>query len=236
MTCFFVASIDQSCPYGPFGQMSGAAQTLPPCGGTSFASSVKGEKNMYIKVYLTEIEKNHLQEIAKMRDISLSELCYRQLNPLLKAPAHEFLTDTLEPDPVGKKRITVHLSEKEHSLLLNLSNGMPLSKYIRKSLLRQKEPIRIEVYTNDISALTVKVSKYIDRLNSFIAALAMREQLYEADYRHLIQIADDTKIALRDAATVAKKNRYSIRTSGVRILRKEIQKAVEKQMQDTRNL
>ena len=77
----------------------------------------------------------------------------------------------------------------------------------------------------------MQVSGYIQRLYSFIAALAIRQQLYEADYNHLIQIANDTQKALRDVANYAKANRSSIRAAGVRILRKEIKKAVEKQMQ-----
>lgn len=77
----------------------------------------------------------------------------------------------------------------------------------------------------------MQVSGYIQKLYRFIAALAIRQQLYEADYNHLIQIAIDTQKALRDVANYAKANRSSIRAAGVRILRKEIKKAVEKQMQ-----
>lgn len=72
----------------------------------------------------------------------------------------------------------------------------------------------------------MKVSGYIQRFYSFIAALAIRQQLYEADYNHLIQISCDAQKALRDVANYVKANRSSIRSSGVRILRKEIKKAV----------
>ena len=75
------------------------------------------------------------------------------------------------------------------------------------------------------------MSGYIQRLYSFIAALAIRQQLYEPDYNHFLQIANDTQKALRVIANYVKANRSSIRASGVRILRKEIKKAVEKQMQ-----
>ena len=43
-----------------------------------------------------------------------------------------------------------------------------------------------------------------------------------------VQLDEIVETALRDAANYAKANRSSIRASGVRILRKEIQKAVEK--------
>ena len=56
-----------------------------------------------------------------------------------------------------------------------------------------REPIHIEVYTEDISTLTLKVSGYIQRLYSSISALAIRQQLYKADYNYLIQIANDTQ-------------------------------------------
>ena len=112
--------------------------------------------------------------------------------------------------------------------LVKQAKGTPLSKYIRSTLFGNYEPIRIEVYTEDISVLTIKVSAYIEQLYNFIAGLAIRRQLYDADYERLIRIADNTKTALRDAATYAKANRKSIRASGVQILRKEVQKALGK--------
>ena len=126
--------------------------------------------------------------------------------------------------------ITLHLSNSDYAALAKRAKGTPLSKYIRNTLLYRNEPIQIDVYTEDISILTMKVSGYIEQLHNFIAALAIRRQLYEADYVRLFQIANDTKTALRDAANYAKANRSSIRASGIRILRKEIKKAVEKQL------
>ena len=126
------------------------------------------------------------------------------------------------------KIVSLHLTDSEYASLVKRAKGTPLSRYLRSTLLNNYEPIRIEIYTEDISALTMKVSAYIEQLHNFIAGLAIRRQLYETDYERLIQIANDTKTALRDAANYTKANRSSIRASGVRILRKEIQKAVEK--------
>lgn len=112
--------------------------------------------------------------------------------------------------------------------MLKGSKDMPLSQFMRNQYLSRLEPIKISVYTDDISALTMRVSVYIEQFHNFVAALAIHRQLYEADYKRLIQIADDTKKALRDVATFTKANRTSIRASGVRILRKEIKKALEK--------
>lgn len=102
-----------------------------------------------------------------------------------------------------------------------------MSRYIRREYLSRREPIVISVYTDDISALAVRVSSYIEQLNNFIAALALRQQLHEADYQRLIQITNDTKMALKEVATYTKNNRKSIRASGVRILRKEIKRAAQ---------
>lgn len=187
---------------------------------------------MYIKVYVSEEEKTQLETIAKKRKVALSKLCYEQIIPLLHNP----LADSVCIQPNGTDRencteiVTLHLSSSEYSALMKKANGTPLSKYIRNTLLYRSEPIRIEVYTDDISILTMKVSGYIEQLHNFIAALTIRRQLYEADYERLIQIANDTKTALRDAANYAKINRSSIRASGVRILRKEIKKALEIQL------
>lgn len=184
---------------------------------------------MYIKVYLSEQEKKQLEDIAGRKKVSVSKLCYEQLAPLLSAPLA--IPNNVKEEPAQIKfnnRVPVYFSEKEHQALLSDAKGISLSSYLRKEFLSRREPVRISVYTDDISVLTLKVSRYIDQLNNFIAALAIRRQLYDADYERLIRIADDTKTALRDAATYAKANRNSIRASGVRILRKEIKKAVEK--------
>lgn len=187
------------------------------------------EDFMYIKLYVTEEEKAQLEKIAMQRKLSLSRLCYEQMIPLL----HNSLSDAT-PAPITQKRsknythvTSLHLSDSEYTMLTQKAGGTPLSKYIRNVILYQCEPIRIEVYTEDIAALSIKVSGYIEQLHNFIAALAIRRQLYEADYERLIQIVNDTKTALKEAASAVKANRSSIRASGVRILRKEIQKAVE---------
>lgn len=192
---------------------------------------------MYIKVYVTEEEKTQLETIAKDRKVPLSRLCYEQVIPLLHNPLADSVftqTDGSNREPITEI-ITLHLSNSEYAALVNRAKGTPLSKYIRNTMLYRSEPVRIEVYTEDISILTMKVSGYIEQLHNFIAALAIRRQLYEADYERLIQIANDTKSALRDAANYAKANRSSIRASGVRILRKEIKKAIEKQLLTGKN-
>ncbi|MCI7130411.1 MAG: hypothetical protein MSA09_07625 [Lachnospiraceae bacterium] len=190
---------------------------------------------MYLKLYLSEQEKRHLESIAENRGISLSRLCYEQIVPLL--------SDPLELPPEGRtgsknslkldRCVKVYFTDSEYQELLTASKGLPLSRFIRKEYLSRKEPVVISVYTDDISALAVKVSAYIEQLNNFIAALAIRRQLYEADYQKLIQIANDTQIALKEVATYTKNNRKSIRASGVRILRKEIHRAVQQYFSDT---
>lgn len=186
---------------------------------------------MYIKMYVTEKEKKQLEQIAQRKEIPLSKLCYEQVIPLLHNPMKD--STIYLPDQTDRAKcthsVTLHLNDSEYDTLTKRANGSPLSRYIRSILLYHSEPIYIEIYTEDISILTMQVSGYIQRLYSFIATLAIRQQLYEADYNHLIQIANDTQKAFRDVANYAKANRSSIRATGIRILRKEIKKAVEKQ-------
>lgn len=188
---------------------------------------------MYIKVYLSEQEKQQLEEIAMRKKLSLSKLCYEQIVPLFHTP---FTMSEISSDHsiTGKEKydhcVKVYFTDTEYQELLVQAKGVPLSRYLRNKYLLHRDPIQISVYTDDISILTMKVSGYIEQLHNFIAALAIRRQLYEADYERLIRIANDTKTALRDAANYAKANRSSIRASGVRILRKEIKKALEKQL------
>lgn len=191
---------------------------------------------MYIKLYLSEQEKKCLEDIATVKKVSVSKLCYEQVLPLLSG---SFLSvDDFECGVGGNndenlkydRCVKVYFSDREYQALLKGAKGIPLSRYMRNLYLSRLEPVEITVYTDDISSLTLKVSGYIEQLHNFIAALAIRRQLYEADYNRLIQIADDTKKALRDVANFTKANRASIRSSGVRILRKEIKKALEKQL------
>ena len=208
---FFIASIDESIPYGSFGHCR-ALPTPFRQSGTNYARAIKKEWR---------------------KKIPLSKLCHAHVISLLHNPMKDSTIYLLVQTNWEKctHSVTLHLSDSEYDTLTKRANGSPLSRYIRSILLHHSEPIHIEVYTEDISILTMQVSGYIQRLYSFIAALAIRQQLYEADYNHLIQIASDTQKVLRDVANYAKANRSSIRATGVRILRKEIKKAVEKQMQ-----
>jgi len=191
---------------------------------------------MYIKLYLSEQEKKRLEDIATAKKVSVSKLCYEQVLPLLSGSFlsiddYEYGTDGNNDENLKYDRcVKVYFTDNEYQTLLKGAKGMPLSRYMRNQYLSRLEPVEISIYTDDISALTMKVSGYIEQLHNFIAALAIRRQLYETDYNRLIQIADDTKKALRDVANFTKANRASIRASGVRTLRKEIKKALEKQL------
>lgn len=184
---------------------------------------------MYIKLYLTEPEKLQLEKQAAKKNISVSGFCHDRIFPL----------SSVLPDAPGSKEsskeryshaVKVYFTDSEYAALLSDAKGLPLSRYVRKEFLSRKEPVQLSVYTDDISALTVKVSGYIEQLHNFIAALAIRRQLYEADYERLMQIAEDTRTALRETAANAKANRSSIRASGVRILKKKIRQALEMQL------
>ena len=232
MLYFFVASIEQSPVNGPLFLVglrpnpSALRNKLREC-------TLKGSDFMYIKLYLSELEKHQLEEIALKRGMPVSKLCYDQVAPLLRNPFSllENPADTNTDNALNYTNyVKVYFTVAEYQELVVKANGIPLSRYVRNMYLSRREPVAISVYTDDISILTMKVSGYIEQLHNFIAALAIRRQLYEADYERLIQIANDTKTALRDAANYAKANRSSIRASGVRILRKEIKKAVEREI------
>lgn len=184
---------------------------------------------MYIKLYLTEQEKLQLEELAGQKQISVSRLCHDRIFPLTSALPCSSIRKESDREKYNQS-VRVYFTDSEYASLLSDAKGVPLSRYIRKEFLSRREPVQISVYTDDISALTMKVSGYIEQLHNFIAALAIRRQLYEADYERLIRIASDTQTAIREAANYAKANRSSIRASGVRILRKEIEKAVKKQL------
>ncbi len=185
---------------------------------------------MYIKVYVSEKEKQQLESIAAKRKVTLSKLCYDRIYPLLSNPLIDALI-FLEKPPMDEKcteSVTIHLTPTELRTLIQKAGGIALSRYIRNVLFYDFKPIAIQIFTEDITFLSTTVSNYIREFHGFVAGLAIREQLYEADYKRLIQIANDTSIALRNVATYTYANRKSIRSTCNRFLRAEIKRAVEK--------
>lgn len=203
---------------------------------------------MYIKLYLTRQEKTQLDVLAKQKQMSVSKLCHDRVFPLqdlegvdlpqikesilsIQEEVPPSLTDETQKSYSSRTcshSVKVYFTESEFASLQSDAKGLPLSRFIRKEFLSRKEPVKILVDTDDISFLTMKVSAHTERLNNLIASLALQQQLCESDYEQLLQIASETEKALRDAATYAKANRTSIRASGVRILRKEIRRVLEK--------
>lgn len=203
---------------------------------------------MYIKLYLTRQEKTQLDVLAKQKQMSVSKLCHDRIFPLqdlegvdlpqikesilsIQEEVPPSLTDETQKSYSSRTcshSVKVYFTESEFTSLQSDAKGLPLSRFIRKEFLSRKEPVKILVDTDDISFLTMKVSAYTERLNNLIASLALQQQLCESDYEQLLQIASETEKALRDAANYAKANRTSIRASGVRILRKEIRRVLEK--------
>lgn len=98
--------------------------------------STRKDDSMYIKVYVSEKEKQQLESIAAKRKVPLSKLCYDQIYPLFSNP----LTSTLiflEKSPMDEKcteSVTVHLTPTEHQTLIQKSGGIALSRYIRNML------------------------------------------------------------------------------------------------------
>lgn len=202
---------------------------------------------MYIKLYLTEQEKKQLETMAKQNQMSLSKLCHDRIFPLpvpdvtahpeaetsMPTDQEEFSEPTFSkanekssPTTYGHA-VKVYFTESEYASMLSAAKGLPLSRFVRKGFLSRQEPVQILVETEDISLLTMKVSGYIEKLNNLIAALALQQQLYESDYEQLLLDASEMKAALKDAASYAMANRTSIRASGVRMLRKEIRRALK---------
>lgn len=85
MFSFFIASREQSPVNGPLFPVglrpnpSALRNKLREC-------KPKGSDFMYIKLYLSEQEKQRLEEIAERRKMSVSKLCYEQVVPLFLNP------------------------------------------------------------------------------------------------------------------------------------------------------
>lgn len=185
---------------------------------------------MYVKVYMTEQEKETLSGLANKRGLALSHLIYERLLPLLhdkaeEAAAFDTLSSRVTPGRDNlTETLTLHLSRPEVMLLQELAKGTPLSVYVRYLLFQTQTPAVIQVESEDIAALTLTVSVYLEQLRNFAAGLYVRNELYDADRNRLLEIAAKTETALRQTAAYTKANRQSIRASGSRWLRRELKR------------
>ena len=185
---------------------------------------------MYVKVYMTEQEKETLSGLADKKGLALSHLIYERLLPLLHDRAEEAAAfDTLSCRVTSDRdnlteTLTLHLSGPEIRLLQELAKGTPLSVYVRYLLFQTQTPAVIAVDSEDIAVLTLTVSAYLEQLRNFAAALYVRNELYDADRNRLMEIAAKTETALRQTAAYTKANRQSIRASGSRWLRREVER------------
>lgn len=185
---------------------------------------------MYVKVYMTEQEKETLSGLADKKGLALSHLIYERLLPLLHDKAEETATFNTLSSRVTSDRdnltetLTLHLSRPEIRLLQELAKGTPLSVYARYLLFQTQTPAVIQVESDDIAALTLTVSAYLEQLRNFAAALYVRNELYDADRNRLMEIATRTEAALRQTAAYTKANRQSIRASGNRWLKQELKR------------
>ncbi len=183
---------------------------------------------MYVKVYMSDQEKTTLSRLAEKRGLALSQLIYAQLLPLLHDEAEDMaafdtLSDIAEPAAITQT-LTLHLSGPEMSLLQKQAKGTPLSVYVRYLLFKTRTPAVIEIVSDDIAALSLMVSSYLEQLRNFAAALYVRNELFDADRNRLMEIAANTETALRQAAAHTWTNRKAIRASGSRWLRKELKR------------
>ena len=185
---------------------------------------------MYVKVYMTEQEKETLSGLADKKGLALSHLIYERLLPLLHDRAEEAAAfDTLSNRVTSGRdnlteALTLHLSRPEVRLLQDLAKGTPLSVYVRYLLFQTQTPAVIQIDADDIAALTLTVSAYLEQLRNFAAALYVRNELYDADRNRLMEIATKTETTLRQTAAYTKANRQSIRASGNRWLRRELKR------------
>lgn len=184
---------------------------------------------MYVKVYMSEPERDTLSRLAERKGVALSQLIYSRLLPLLHDEVADMVAfDSLkEEDAALCQTLTLHLTQAEYALLQRQARGTPLSVYIRYLVFSRPLPVVLEIGSDDLAALSLKVSTYLEQLRNFIAALYIRNELYDADRNRLLEIASATETALRQAANYTKANRSSIRSSGLRWLRKELKRILK---------
>lgn len=175
---------------------------------------------MNINFYVSKEEKEALQLLADMEGKSLSEYIHEKLMPYIHNRLSEYDTfmnyDYTKQFEPRTRDVRLKITEKEYQILMSQAKGIHLATYIRYLLFQCQKPVSIEIYSEDIEFLCMRVSDYHVQLQNFISALYLRNELCDSDRKRLLEIARSTQLALRDVASITRANRNAIRSNGTR--------------------
>lgn len=184
------------------------------------------QKYPFVKVNLTQDEKNKIEKLAKQNQMSTSAFVKSQLSSLL--------SDEPIPDaPFNYKaegrdvRIEIRVSEREIETIKAKAGARTIAAYVRDAALNGSKIIKVEVYDDDIVDLEHRIQPQIDRIFGIAKALQMQSQLKEAQYLQLENLLSSILKDIRGTVSNVRKNRNSIRQTRLRELRRRCNDAIK---------
>lgn len=185
----------------------------------------------YIKVYLTDQEKEILQQTAKEQNLSLSQLLKIQCKNILK-PTYQLLPSLLDAKEYAEhnsdKYVKVYLSEKEYEKL-QLSakeKGIGMSRLIYEALITKPIPIEIQYTTDDIYELISIITDTYKHLIGTAEGLWHRNVIFEHDKERLLSLGYEIRDTLKEYVTLTYHNRNAIRKNAIRHLDKKVEQTI----------
>lgn len=184
------------------------------------------QKYPFVKVNLTQDEKNKIEKLAKQNQMSTSAFVKSQLSSLL---SDEPIPDApFNYEAEGRNvRIEIRVSEREIETIKAKAGARTIAAYVRDAALNGSKIIKVEVYDDDIVDLEHRIQPQIDRIFGIAKALQMQSQLKEAQYLQLENLLSSILKDIRGTVSNVRKNRNSIRQTRLRELRRRCNDAIK---------
>lgn len=183
------------------------------------------QKYPFIKVNMTQNEKDKIENLAQQHKMSTSAFVKSQLTSLLsdeQTPSAPF-----EYEAEGRDiRIEIRVSEREMETIKANAGARTIAAYVRDAALNGSKIIKVEVYDDDIVELIHRIQPRIDSIFGVVKALQMQQQLHDNQYARLEGLLNDISKDIRGTVSNVRKNRNSIRQTRLRELRRRCNDAI----------
>lgn len=186
------------------------------------------QKYPFIKVNMTQAEKDRISDLAKQNHRSVSAFVKDQIAPLLRAEEFADVPYSYEADD-RKHVMRVPVSQKEFATIRAKAGDQTIAAYVRDTALSGKKTIRVEVYDDDIVDLMHRVQPQIDAIFGIAKALQLQKQLQPAQFARLDALLSDIQRDIRSVTADVRENRSSIRQTRLRELRRRCDYAMKTQ-------
>ena len=178
-----------------------------------------------IKIYLTDAEKQALHETASESGLSISAFVRSYLedlyqgDPILYAP--------LQKPGQRDRSIKLRVSDEEYTRIKTLAGEQSISHYARRLLLSNGHPINIAIETEDISDFASDISDQLQHFQNVLEALAYRSVLQPQETDRMLQVLMEIRDDIKEMTRIARNNRKSIRSAGLRWLKRQFKEQRE---------